>query len=237
MTEGAAWDAVCAWLRQVHPDEHSQDSSVLFARYFSEMPSPIARIVGMLRSPEERGLHPCVRDRRRLYATLEKPEALSTAYQRRNKPRLWLRIVGTGQDEEMDDAEEEKEDILRQEAEADKKDTLRQEAQEDKRRAIPDKAPVLREEASGPLSTNGTFATLHRKYLEEIDDDEIDAGDGPDVAILRGEFDREILDRFVHGTLRVPLYDCDFDEQYDNVYGRDMQFREQMREETYFDDR
>lgn len=215
------------WLTAVHPTEARREPLVLFADYFSEFPDVIARVVGAHLTPVERSIHPLVRERRRRFAATE-PDELSIEAQRMSDPERWIRTVGTGQDEEVEELGLESE--VRHDAET-------QRVQPAQPHAAPAqtqhrKRPYFHEKKGTPLSTStdSHVQNLHRKYLEAIDAGHLDTEAEAD---LLAEFQQGTHSRFVRGLLPVS-YACDYDERWD-MHEQDMD-HERMREEAWFDD-
>lgn len=243
------WHEVEAWLAAVHPDDSDHDAGHVFAAYFSELPTPLGRVVGDLLSPTQRGTHPIVRERRRRFAATQ-PEELSIAMQRELEPTRWRRTVGTGQDEEVEELDLDMESELRHDAERERgRGQEREHEQEREREHEQDAAPHVPEALHADVASRAAPAAdtyrasdlpaasahahlngLHRKYLDAIDADALDEGHDDE---LLAEFQQATIARFVRGVLPVS-YACDYDECWD-AHALD-QDNERLREDAWFDD-
>lgn len=218
MAASSEWTAVQAWLDAVHPEDATAGASDVFQKYFERLTPPLHRIVGARLSPEERGRHPLVRDRRRRYAELARPEELSVAAQREVDPQLWWRIAGHGDEEEEEEEEEDQapngmpghktaEDaISAQEGELSarvgEQATPASDASRPGRGAPRGARTASRDPDALPelLHTEGPAGRLHSAYLQALHQESIgDASADPEAVRL---FERTIVDRFISGKVR-----------------------------------
>lgn len=226
--EDRAWAAVAAWAQAVGVQD-GWTALDLFVHYFDRMPPMLLRVVGERLTPAQRAAVPRVRERRRRFATLERPTELSAGVQREKQSNLWYDLVASAEGEEDSDDDEppafELPDRGRRHASPAAK-------------ATPPGSPKLPQLTPQPDETDDLFTkhdalrALHAAYLRDVDGEPpVDPGAAPHLVAA---FDAAVVRQFETGHLDVPgrLYECDYEERWDVPTS----FTAQREEEAWFDD-